>query len=253
VHRYDVADYLIPLDGLLNLRELGGFPTASGRVTQRKRLLRSDYWEPIPLSTRAALIAYGVRTVIDLRDAPETVDAGDVFAGAPGIDFHALPFFDDDGLRLGPLDMAMTKGWRYLRVLELYPDNIRAIFQTLAGGEGVTLFHCVAGKDRTGLTAAILLMLAGVPDELIAQDYAVSEPLLMPRTDVMRAEAVAQGDDMTVFARRAACAPETMQEVLDGLRARYGGAEGYLRRVGLSAGDLERLRARLIDGPGGPS
>ncbi len=244
---YSVDKHLIRLDGLLNLRELGGLPTVNGGQTRFKRLLRSDYWQPLAPSAQAFLLDYGLRAVIDLRDTPEVDVAPDVFAASSQVAYHHRPFFDDAGQRAGPPDLTASKGSRYLTHLDLYQENVAAIFRAIAAArEGVTLFHCVAGKDRTGLTAALLLELAGVPDDCIVQDYAGSEQLLAPRTAELRAEAVRRGEDMTLFVRRAACQPETMQEVLDGLRTRYGGAEGYLRQIGLNNTEIRALRARLV-------
>jgi protein-tyrosine phosphatase len=111
----------------------------------------------------------------------------------------------------------------------------------------LTLFHCAAGKDRTGLVAALMLALAGVPDDVIDADYAVSSELLAPRIAELRAEAIHNGEDMALFERRAACLPESMQEVLDGLRTQYGGAEGYLRHINLTDEEIGALKLRLVE------
>lgn len=242
------AEHLIRLDGVLNLRELGGYPTADGGETLLRRLLRSDDLDQLTPAAQGFLIDYGVRTVIDLRDEPERQAAPDVFASSTRVDYRHLPFFDDEGNRVGPPTLAETKGARYLRWLDLYPDNIRQVFRGLAGvREGITLFHCAAGKDRTGLVAALMLALAGVPDDAIDADYAVSFELLRPATGLLREDAAQRGEDMVLFERRAACLPETMQEVLDGLRGRYGGAAGYLRRIGLTGAEIARLSSRLVE------
>jgi protein-tyrosine phosphatase len=234
---------------VLNLRELGGYPTATGRETLRRRLLRSDDLDKLAPVGQKTLIEYGLRTVIDLRDPQEAAGAPDVFAAtAEGVGYYHLPFFDDEGRRAGPPDLGVSKGSRYLAWLDLYPENIREIFRVMvAAGEGVTLFHCAAGKDRTGLVAGLMLALADVADDVIDADYAISAELLVPRIAELRAEAVLRGEDMILFERRAACLPETMQEVLDGLRAKYGGAEGYLRLIGLSEEEIATLNVRLLE------
>lgn len=241
------ADHVIPLEGVLNLRELGGYPAGSNGETRLHRLLRSADLDRLPEQSQHALIDYGLRTVIDLRDAGEIEAAPDPFAASPDVNYCWLPFFDDAGVRMGPPDFTKTKGARYLWWLDNYHDSVRAAFQGIAAArEGVTLFHCVAGKDRTGLVAGILLALAGVPDEIIAADYAISYLLLKPATAVLREQAEKNGDDMTIFEKRAACAPETMQEVLDGLRTRFGGPAGFLRAVGLSDPEIAALGRRLL-------
>jgi protein-tyrosine phosphatase len=102
----------------------------------------------------------------------------------------------------------------------------------------------VAGKDRTGLVTALLLHLAGVDDDQIAADYAVSEERLRPYELTLLAEAETDAERERIR-RIAASPPEAMVAVLDELRRRYGSVEGYLRAGGLTDEDLSRLRRRL--------
>ena len=242
------TDHVLPLAGLLNLRELGGYPTVSGGQTLTHRLLRSDDLGRMAPDGRPFLLDYGLRTVVDLRDPEELQALPDPFAESDQVRYCWLPFFDDSGRRMGPPDLTQSKGQRYLRWFEVYPANVAAIFRTLAGiKDGVTLFHCVAGKDRTGLVAAMMLSLSGVADPLIDADYAVSFELLKPWTDQLRADAERKGEDMASFERRAQTFPETMQEVLDGFRSKYGGIAAYLRQVGLTDAEIAALETRLLE------
>jgi len=108
------------------------------------------------------------------------------------------------------------------------------------------VIHCFAGKDRTGLVAALLLSLAGVPDEDIAADYAESDP----GVDALNQSwfAAARDDRQLLLRRRISISPHaTMLEVLRWLHEEAGGPEAYLTEAGLSEAQLDALRARLVE------
>jgi protein-tyrosine phosphatase len=115
-----------------------------------------------------------------------------------------------------------------------------------AAPEGAVLFHCHAGKDRTGLIAALLLRLAGVPIEDVARDYALSADNLRAGTAQWIAEA---RDDKERMIREAIAAtpPEAMRGVLDELERRHGTVARFLLEVGVGEETIERARARLRD------
>ncbi len=130
-------------------------------------------------------------------------------------------------------------------VLDHYWRGIAGIMSAIAAApEGALLFHCHAGKDRTGLIAALLLALAGVPHATIAEDYALSQVCLQPIFD----QRLNQEPDLASrerLARMIGAAPETMFGILAYLDERHGGAECYLRAAGVAEADLERLRLRI--------
>ena len=104
--------------------------------------------------------------------------------------------------------------------------------------------HCMGGKDRTGLTTAFLLRMAGVGIDEIAADYAVSEERLRPRHEVWLAKAETEAERERLR-RITVTPPEAMVGVLDELERRYGSVEGYLRAGGAAEDIGERIRARL--------
>jgi protein tyrosine/serine phosphatase len=108
------------------------------------------------------------------------------------------------------------------------------------------LVHCAAGKDRTGLIAALLLALVEVPDQTIAADYALTAECLRPRDQEWLEHGPGERAEREALLARYAPRAEVMLEVLEGLRQRHGGVEAYLRQAGVPAGDLDRLRARLL-------
>ena len=144
----------------------------------------------------------------------------------------------------------MTYEWdRPVRaVLDHFRARVGAVVRAVAEApEGGVLVHCFAGKDRTGIVAALALALAGVPRETIAADYALSDSYLQPLYD----ELLAVVDDPAERERRALqyrSPPESILAVLDHLDARYGGVAAYLRAAGVTNEQLERIRVRLVEG-----
>ena len=106
------------------------------------------------------------------------------------------------------------------------------------------VIHCVGGKDRTGLLSAFLLHLAGVEDDEIAADYALSEERLRPRHEAWF-EAAETEEELARLRRIARTPRASMTGVLSELQCRYGGVEGYLRDAGVTEAELERVRTRL--------
>ena len=236
----------IPIEGTHNVRDLGGYATQDGGQTRRGVYLRSDNLDKVTAAGQGQLLDYGVRHIIDLRTTSETKRWPDVFASSTAVNYHHLPFFDD-GARTN--DDAVwddvVEGYKF--TLERNQPAVRTILETIgAADEGAVLFHCAGGKDRTGLIAALLLGLAGVDDETIAQDYALTAKLTAAPRVAWRAEAEAAGEDMERYDRLSIARPEYMLGTLAHLHAKYGGVRGYVRTVGVDAAMIEALRSRLV-------
>jgi protein tyrosine/serine phosphatase len=238
-------------DGCLNVRDVGDLPTASGRRTRVGALVRSDSLCRLTELGQRALRDYGVRTVIDLQ-RPEELSGPHPFAhdaAGGGVKYlNLLPgaYRDADGdarLRAahGHVDV-------YRASLDVHQRGFGEICRAIANAPpGGVLVHCQAGKDRTGIVVAILLSLVGVPDELIAADYALSYPNLVSRYETMLdADGVVDPALREAFHRARHSDPETILATLEHLRDRYGGAAAYLRGAGLTDQEIEALRERLL-------
>ncbi|HEX2913136.1 MAG TPA: tyrosine-protein phosphatase [Chloroflexia bacterium] len=236
----------IELEGLHNLRDLGGYPTHTGRTTRWGRIYRSDSPERLLPPGQQALVEQGVAVMIDLRTPYEVSKFPSVFAPSQVVKYHHMPVLkDDDAKALGNIDEVEAINYY---VLDACQSNIREVMSRIASSQpDPVLIHCVAGKDRTGLISALMLGLAGVPAEVIAEDYALSHSCLTVKIEEWRAEALAAGKDMAQFERNMACAPETMLLTLDYLKNNYGGVEGYSRFIGLSEDEIETLKATLVE------
>jgi protein-tyrosine phosphatase len=243
-------------DNCYNIRDLGGHATADGGQTRWRAIVRADNLGRLTPGGRAALLDYGVRTIVDLRRAGELAIAPSPFATltepASTLTYLNLP------LGVGASDegraavLAVARGDRpslqelFCVVLDNYWRGIASVMGAIATApQGAVLFHCQIGKDRTGLIAALLLALAGVPYEAIADEYALSGRCLQPYVEE-RLSQVPNLEKRERLARLYMAAPETMLGILGYLDRRHGGVESYLLAAGVAADHLERIRERIV-------
>lgn len=228
-----------------NARDLGGLPLQQGGSTHMRAFVRTANLGALTQDGLQQMYDYGLRTIIDLRSAEELVMTPSAIPKGSPLTVHHKPF-------LGPsvnewhrreVDSGDARG--YVGMLDKFQPEVLQIMQAMADvQQGGVLFHCYAGKDRTGVTSMLLLSLAGVADEVIADDYALSENGLQ----AMREHDYARAQDDE---RRAAvlhdyrCPPEAMLRALSHLHQTYGGAAAYLSTIGLSENSITNLRTRL--------
>ena len=211
-------------------------------------LVRSDNLRSLTAAGQEAMVAYGVTDVIDLRSESEVASSPSPFAAmepfaSPAPTYTHLPLVDDATMR--KLAEAPDMFDRYLMMLEHRADAFSGIFMALARTDGAAVFHCFAGKDRTGMVAAMSLALAGVDVDSIAADYAETDSQMATRYEEWLAAAPpAQLEEMREDLR---CPPERIVGVLDHLETRWGGVEGYLEAAGMSAADVSTLRSKLTN------
>ena len=205
-------------------------------------LVRSDSIAHLTPVGREAMIAYGVTTVIDLRTDAELQRAPNPCADNAGLAYRHLPLIDDSGM--DGLSELSGMFERYLWMLDERPEAFRSIFETVAAADGAVVFHCFAGKDRTGLVAAMLLSVAGVPNEAIAADFAETDTQLALRYQEWLAAAAPER--RSEMREELSCPPDRILGVLDHLNQRWGGVQGYMKAaVGLSQGSIDQLSAKL--------
>jgi protein tyrosine/serine phosphatase len=242
-------------DALLNARDLGGLPIAGGGNTQWRAVIRADHLGRLTPRGWQALLAYGVRTVIDLRSSREAAaEPYSLPPGAPLAHLH-LPM-DQVDARVSALFAAATSRAEVYGIgADHYPDYNAAVLRAVAAAPaGGVLIHCHSGKDRTGTIACFLLGIVGVPAGEIAADYAESEARLWPDYERRLAAGTAEPGGGLFSQPRADAA--TMRTFLNYLTGRYGGVRGYLTHAGLRTPDFVALRHRLVAGgsitPPGP-
>jgi protein-tyrosine phosphatase len=236
----------VRLAGATNVRDLGGYSTRDG-ITKWGTVFRADSLHALSVSEQQVLIERGVRTVIDLRHAGETDAQPNVYRSSTDVHYFNIPIFRGAPPVPNPGQVPdLPTIYRYIvdDCRSSLADAFTVIADAPAGG---LLFHCSAGKDRTGVIAALLLGLAGVPKATIAEDYALTEQAMQYLRPRLLAQTAAAGGDPARLERLLSCYPEDMLRFLTYLDEWYGGAARYLRDLGLSAAQLERLRDRLVD------
>lgn len=255
----------IDLEGAVNVRDLGGLPTEDGRETVSARLLRGDNLQELSPSDIATLVGgIGVTTVVDLRSQAEQVSEGPAPLGqVAGIRHVHHPVLAEVGSATDVVaDALLARDGRdrdrdrdrypgdptcghYLGYLEDRPAQVVGALRSVAYGEGATLVHCAAGKDRTGVVVALALRAAGVHPEAVIADYAATGERTQAILDRLRRSPTYADDINSKPAGSHRPRPETMAAFLEQVDARYGGVARWLARHGFSDGDLRRLRAKL--------
>ena len=232
----------LDIEGSFNVRDFGGYAAEDGRVIKPRRFVRTGSLFGVSEQGKQALLDMGVRRIIDLRSKQEVQDKPDammddarfVWANVPMLDYiHSrIAAQQLDGLPTSLEEM-------YIGLLERGKDDFRRIFELFAGPEqeGI-VFHCTAGKDRTGITAMLLLSLAGLDRQTIIQDYARSEQELRP---------LLMKYPLNIPEHFTQSRPETMQATLDYLQNRYGGARAYLSDIGVTPEQQNAILAKLFD------
>lgn len=236
---------LVSLTGTRNLRDLGGYRTADGRRTRWRTLYRADCYDTLDPRGQAWLIDARLRTVVDLRGEGEVERMPSVFVASEHVAYRHMPLFIESATRSGP--PPVKNGYR--SALDRAGRQVCAVYEAmLAPGALPLLFHCAAGKDRTGVVAGVLLAALGVAAETIAEDYALSIACLGPDYVVERRQWVADhGYEWDAWSHLFDTPPERMLLTLEYLDERYGGAERYLLDHGLTPPDLARLRELLTE------
>ena len=268
----------IDLDGLANLRDVGGIPTTDGGKIEPGRLLRSDNLQDLTPANVEELLRLGLTDVVDLRSDYEAEEEGPTRLADTPVRTHQLSMFrewregvgqdkPDDRPEAGPDDRPEAVPEKALpwvdlepsveldnRVAAAYmsylierPDSVLAALRVIADAPGATLVHCAAGKDRTGTIVALALLLVGADRDAVVGDYEASSERIEGVVARLRRSPTYYPNikDRTVDSHRVHA--ETLVAFLDHIEQTYGGVPQLLARLGWTEDDTERLRAKLRD------
>ncbi len=240
----------VSLDGCFNFRDLGGYQTRDGRRMRPGRVFRSDGLQELTPSDLDLLCGeMGLGTVIDLRSDEEVSEVG---CGriAERATIHHVPLFQStrsgaaaDAVRSQlPADM----GGLYFLMLTAAQDPIVQVVKLLAAAESPAVFHCAAGKDRTGVISALLLSLLGVPEDTIVADYAFSRRNIDQINDRLWSSESYQRLMDTLPDGAYDADPISMVTFLEKVRSEHGSFDAWASSAGIDDDDRQRLRARLL-------
>ena len=243
----DVVERLIALEGAVNFRDLGGYPAGEAKRTRWRTLFRADGLGELTEADLEVLRALGIRTVIDLRTGDE-LERGRFDVEAHPVAFHHFPFIEqlpdaeEFERRPGLL------GTQYLEMIAGAGPQILGALETLARpGSLPAVFHCNAGKDRTGVLSAVVLSLLGVDEPTVVTDYALSgEAMLRLRAKLVRKYPESR-DTIENMGEVFSADPAQMEQLLDHVRAQYGSVEAYVSSLGSEPDLVEHLRDSLLE------
>lgn len=251
-----MGDRWLALEGNDNARDLGGLPTVDRRTTRPGVLLRSDTLQELtPADVTLLRERYGLRTVVDLRTPLEAEKEGRGLLAMEPVAYHNLPFVPDEVVVPGDPrhELIVTERREqdrvehYLEYLRLAGGIVAQALRVLARpGATPAVFHCAAGKDRTGVLAALLLEIAGVQREAVVADYAATNERLHLVAARLRRLATYAAETRRRSDEDLRSDPETMRDLLARIDAEHGGVSDWARAQGVAEEQLAALRVLLL-------
>jgi protein-tyrosine phosphatase len=241
------TDRLIALEGAVNFRDLGGYTTVDGQRTRWRVLFRADGLGELTQADLTILRELGICTVVDLRSGDE-VEQSRFDVDAHPVTFHHFPFIKSlpnvEEFERAPGFL----GDQYTEMLDEATSQIVGALTALAAPDArPAVFHCTAGKDRTGLLSALVLSLLGVPEETVVADYALSGEAMAR----LRAKLIVKYPDGKLLITDSdsifSADPANMVALFAHLRARYGTVADYAAKIGVPGDVISRLREALLE------
>jgi protein-tyrosine phosphatase len=240
----------VELEGCFNFRDLGGYESSDGRRLRTGQVFRSDGLQHLTAADLEHLIAkLGLASVIDLRSSEEISEDGSGTIGEQTT-VHHVPLFErtrSQAQAIPQASMPPNMGELYYVMLTVAREPIVEVVRLLADVDRPAVFHCAAGKDRTGVISALLLSLLGIPEETIVADYAFSRANIDQINARLNASQTYQRimDELPEGAYDAD--PAAMLLFLDRVRENHGSMAEWAASAGIDGAMRERLVRRLLD------
>lgn len=243
----------IDFESVLNFRDIGGYRTRDGHTIAWRRLFRSGELRHMTGDDLTKLREeIGLASVIDLRSDFEIKHQGMGLLSEAGIKYYNVSFISDGGDREGDarrFKEFSNMGEFYVHLVrqKAFGGRIVAALEIIAEPENHPLvFHCAAGKDRTGILAAVLLSVLDVDDEDIKNDYCLSGPYIEALINRLKSESRVVDDSMKLPDFFWKTVPESMALLLATFRQEYGSTSDYLKAQGAEPSLIGRLRTTLL-------
>lgn len=244
----------LAFDSLYNFRDLGGYE-AHGGTTRWKMIFRADGLQRATQADVERMETLGLHTVIDLRTTKERDEDGDFGQFDSAIEYRHLPIFDGTEAENRPTNEAEAGDDVLVRLYHWMVtnrgDRLAAAIGTLIEAPGPVVYHCTAGKDRTGVMSALMLSVVGVDDEVIAHDYSLSREAMDSLVAWYRANRPRPNGEPNHLATEQAmkylgAEPEWILRTLTFVRDNYGSVASYLSTIGIGEPEVKQLRAKLV-------
>jgi protein-tyrosine phosphatase len=247
---FDHPDRHIGFRGAFNFRDLGGYRGHGGKSVKWRTLFRADALHRLDEVELDELAGLGMRSVLDLRTATE-VDHGRIEADHLGILHLHFPVLGQawEPKDLDPdADAGDVLGSLYIEMLTVGAPALANSLRTIASVESLpAVFHCAAGKDRTGVLAAMVLSLVGVDEQTIVGDYALTGIAMDSLVERLKKDSpeslTAMNDQPSAYL---ATPPEAMVMFLAHVNATYGSITGYVNHIGIESDVIDSLQANLL-------
>lgn len=238
----------VALEGVHNMRDIGGYVTAAGQAIRTGIVYRSDTLEHATDADISHLKALGIKVIIDVRTLQESSESLERYRLAHDEDIHyvCLPTIPEGIMasRAFPVGDPNAIGDLYFENLLECRDSSAAVFELLASSDVAAVVHCAAGRDRTGVISSLLLSHAGVSDEQIALDYTATSSRVrllydeLARNPLYQESRIANPSELTAEA-------QTIYRFLDNVRKKFGGVSPFIESL-IGDESAERLRNRLV-------
>lgn len=252
---------VVPVPGARNLRDMGGYPTVDGRRLRRGMLYRGGHLGGVSETDHGLLAGLGLAAIVDLRTTEERNDLPFPTSFTAPLEYWTRDYDLSRGevvsLLRDPATTAQEMRERmvanYRRFPEEQKEGIAAPLRFMSSGRVPLLVNCTAGKDRTGVTCAVVLSALGVPREIVRQDYALTERLHDPAGQLFDIDpdgpfAWIAEVDRDVWRTMMRSDPEYIDAALDAIDADHGGVEQYLSEVhGIAPNDLQAMRNVVLE------
>jgi len=246
----------VPIAGSLNFRDFGGYETVDGKLVRTGRLFRCGSLSYIPQHAHADFTELDIGVICDLRrdeeaQASPTPNVTPFNCSVripidPGSSFQLRDSFEKDGHTLEQRIEFMTEITR--EIARDHTDEYRRLFEELLNVDNGFLLHCTAGKDRTGFGAAMILYALGVPEDVIVEDYLLTNTatelldIMRPMFEKRYGDRV---DDASLIVT-AGVKEQYLRAALEEVHQHFGSIDGYLEAVGIDQAVNRELRSRLL-------
>ena len=259
----DLNNRHIDLDDASNVRDLGGYKTTDGKHTLEGLLFRAAGLHELSETSVALLLHKGIITDVDLRRTQEIEERIDILGKSANINYVRhnivgdlptviMSILPDEKLEGSLKTNLNTIEERYYKIYTGWLENsktpIKQALTTLFNPSNLpALYHCEAGKDRTGIISALILSVCGVEDELVAEDYGLSAKYLIDRYFVDQALANRNPNNYTwLDYQNENCSPKVMLKIIDYIKTIYGGTENYIVSLGITKSTLETFKEKFL-------
>jgi protein-tyrosine phosphatase len=253
------AERIVTLEGALNFRDLGGYESMDGRTVKWGKIFRSDGLARLTPKDQDILKAMGLKLVIDLRRESEVKTSPDKLPGDNSVEYLHLPVSGADFDTVTAMERLKKgdTGWLtesfmrdgYINNIDYFSKAWGTVMKRLSDFENLPLvFHCTAGKDRTGACAALILLILGVPEETVILDHGLSNFYLADYLETIYAYLSGFGIERGKIFPYLTAPYDAIVALLDHIRNQYGSAENYLvTRADVSPDILEKLRMNFLE------